>query len=176
MTPSNRLEFLAWYEQQKNKLFDLQRELTDYCISDVDILAKSCLTYRDIFLDVTRSENIENDIGIDPFQHCLTIASVCNLVYRRNFMISKTIALIPEYGLNMGQNHSHKQLLWLKYVSTKNNIRIKHCKNGGEEKIGPYFLDGFDVNTNIAYGCPKCFKSTTFNTIKQDTMGTWVFR
>ena len=77
MTPSNRLEFLAWYEQQKNKLFDLQRELTDYCISYVDILAKCCLTYRDIFLDLTRSENIENEIGIDPFQHCLTIACCC---------------------------------------------------------------------------------------------------
>ena len=135
MTPSNRLEFLSWFEKQKDKLFGLQ--LKDYCISDVDILAKSCLTYRDIFLDVTRSEHIENDIGdkSDPFQHCFTIASVCNLVYRRNFMKTKTIALIPEYGLNLGQNHSHKQLLWLKYISIKDNVYIKHCKKVEKKKL-----------------------------------------
>ena len=80
-------------------------------------MAKSCLIYRDIFLDVTRLEQIENNIVIDPFKHCLSIASVCYLVYRRNFMKSKTIALIPKYGLNLGQNHSHKQLQWLKYIS-----------------------------------------------------------
>ena len=51
---------------------------------------------RDIFLEVTKSDLIENDCGIDPFQSCLTIASICNLVYRRNFMKQKTIALIPE--------------------------------------------------------------------------------
>ena len=42
-------------------------------------------------------------------------------------------------------------------------------------------MDGFDVQTNTGYefhaclfhGCPKCYKPTTFNTIKQDTMGTF---
>jgi hypothetical protein len=178
MSISNREDFLIWYETTKDKLFDLQKELEEYCISDVDILSKSVLTYRDIFLEVTKSALIENDTGIDPFQSCLTIASVCNLVFRRNFMKPKTIAIIPEYGLNMGMNHSHKQLLWLKYVSINNNINIQHCKNGGEHKIGKYYLDGYDANTNTGYefhgclfhGCPKCFKPSTFNTIKQETM------
>jgi hypothetical protein len=178
MSVNNRQEFLNWYESTKNNLFDLKKELEEYCISDVDILSKSVLTYRDIFLEVTKSQQIEDDNGIDPFQSCLTIASVCNLVFRRNFMKPKTIALIPEYGMNMGMNHSHKQLLWLKYISTAKNIVIKHCKNGGEFKIGKYFLDGYDPITNTGYefhgclfhGCPKCYKPSTFNTIKQETM------
>jgi hypothetical protein len=66
-------------------------------------------------------------------------------------MKPKTIAIIPEYGLNMGMNHSHKQLLWLKYISINNNINIQHCKNGGEHKIGKYHLDVYDANTNTGY-------------------------
>ena len=131
MSTSSRSEFFAWYELQKDKVFNLSKEITTYCISDVDILSKSCLSYRDIFLEATKCEKIIDDIGIDPFQNCLTIASVCNLVFRRNFMIENTIAVLPEYGLNMGENHSHKQLLWLKYMSSKTNTYIQHCKNGG---------------------------------------------
>jgi hypothetical protein len=146
----------------------------------VDILTKSCLTYRDLFIEVTKSDKKDNDEGIDPFAKCLTIASVCNYIYRRNFMREKTIPIIPEYGLNLGRNHSHKQLLWLKYISVTNNTHIRHCKNGGEMKIGNYYLDGYDALTQTGYefhgcifhGCPKCQKSTTFNTIKQETMGS----
>jgi hypothetical protein len=93
-------------------------------------------------------------------------------------MKPKTLALIPEYGLNMGMNHSHKQLLWLKYISINNNINILHCKNGGEHKIGKYYLDGYNANTNTEYefhscifhDCPKCFRPSTFNTIKLEAM------
>jgi hypothetical protein len=180
MSRVGRSEFLEWHSKQKDKLFNLTEELEKYCQSDVDILTKSCLTYRDIFLQATKSDKISNDMGIDPFVQCLTIASVCNFIYRRNFMKPQTIAIIPEYGLNLGRNHSHKQLLWLKYISTKNNIYIRHCKNGGEQKIGNYYLDGYDALTKTGYefhgcifhGCPKCQKPTTFNTIKHETMGS----
>jgi hypothetical protein len=58
-------------------------------------------------------------------------------------MPEESIAVIPEYGLNLGRNHSHKHILWLKYISVKENIYIIHCKNGGEMKIGNYYLDGY---------------------------------
>jgi hypothetical protein len=51
---------------------------------------------------------------------------------------------------------------------------MRHCKNGGEHKIGKYFLDGYDAKTNSGYefhGCPRCYKKSTFNTIKQVTKG-----
>jgi len=95
-------------------------------------------------------------------------------------MPSKSIAIIPEYGLNLGQNHSHKQILWLKYISISQNKRIQHCKNGGEKKIGNYFLDGYDEANNNGYefhgclfhGCPKCFSPSTFNSLKRESMGS----
>ena len=36
-------------------------------------------------------------------------------------MIPKSIALIADYGFDPTQNYSHKQMLWLKYISYKNN-------------------------------------------------------
>ena len=77
-------------------------------------------------------------------------------------------------------------LQWLKFISWKNNIFIQHAKNGGEKKLGNYRLDGYsEVNFNgrliktgyefngcFWHGCPKCFKSTTFNFIKQELFAT----
>jgi hypothetical protein len=42
-------------------------------------------------MEITKTETME---GIDPFINCVTLASLCHLVFRRNFMIPKTIALI----------------------------------------------------------------------------------
>jgi hypothetical protein len=121
-------------------------------------------------------------IKINLTEKCIGKKLVCNYIYRRTFMREKTIPIIPEYGLNLGRNHSHKQLLWLKYISVTNNTHIRHCKNGGEMKKGNYYLDGYDALTQTGYefhgclfhGCLKCQKSTTFNTIKQETMGSRV--
>ncbi|KAJ8030237.1 hypothetical protein HOLleu_26586 [Holothuria leucospilota] len=38
-------------------------------------------------------ELVTRKIGVDPFKQCITIASACNLVFRRNFMKPKSIAV-----------------------------------------------------------------------------------
>tara|TARA_Y100000389_G_C17447222_1_gene512360 strand:+ start:1053 stop:2354 length:1302 start_codon:yes stop_codon:yes gene_type:complete len=48
-------------------------------------------------------------------------------------------------------NISKKQLEWLYYISITHNINIKHAKNGGEVKIGQYFVDGFCEDNNTIY-------------------------
>ena len=55
-------------------------------------------------------------VDVDPFSTANTIASVCHHVYRKLFMQTKTIAVIPEYGLNPSQNYSNKQIIWLKFI------------------------------------------------------------
>ncbi|WAR07908.1 hypothetical protein MAR_017866 [Mya arenaria] len=40
----------------------------------------------------------DSNIGIDPFENCITIASACNLVYRTNFLEHESIAVIPPHG------------------------------------------------------------------------------
>ena len=49
MSCSDREAFLKWYETKQNEIFDLQKELLEYCISDVEILASSCLIFRKLF-------------------------------------------------------------------------------------------------------------------------------
>ena len=37
----------------KNDTFDFQKEMTKYCISDVDILLKACLKFRELLRNKT---------------------------------------------------------------------------------------------------------------------------
>ena len=55
MSERRRKEFYVWYEAQKreNRVFDLQEELLAYCISDVDILKRCCIQFRELFMQIT---------------------------------------------------------------------------------------------------------------------------
>jgi hypothetical protein len=58
MAPEEREKFHEWHKLQAGKPFDLQQELYKYCLSDVDILKKGCLKYRQILMDITRQEHV----------------------------------------------------------------------------------------------------------------------
>lgn len=55
MKDDDRASFLTWHEKQRSegKIFNLQKELIEYCESDVNILAKSALKFRQIFITVS---------------------------------------------------------------------------------------------------------------------------
>ena len=81
MKPEGRKEFLECYLQrvQENYIFDMKKEIVEYCRSDVDILRKGCSKFREEFLEIA---------NIDPFQY-LTIASVCMAIYLSLIHISE---------------------------------------------------------------------------------------
>jgi len=89
-----RADFLKWYETVTNMQFDFQKEILEYCRSDVDILRKACLKFRDLLMKCTgTSEEIIDDKGeiliklnraVDPF-HYVTIASVCMGIFKTIF-------------------------------------------------------------------------------------------
>lgn len=133
MVISKKEEFEKWYATVKNNTFDFKNELFSYCENDVDLLARGCLSFRQIILDLT---------GIEPFFKCHTIASLCHVIYRTKFMIPETIAIIPEIGYNPYYNSSIKSHIWLAYYSKVHNVYINHSKNGREFKVGKYLLDG----------------------------------
>lgn len=78
MMPEDRHEFMAWYDEHQHDCFQFEEEIIKYCRSDVDILRRGSLKFRSIFMQMT-SRNDEE--GIDPFAHCILIASACNLVF-----------------------------------------------------------------------------------------------
>ena len=85
---NDRKKFLKWHQDRidENYVFDFRKELEDYCRSDVDILRRSMLKFREDFITIA---------NIDPLQY-ITIASVCMNVYRSKFMPENTIGIIKD--------------------------------------------------------------------------------
>ena len=171
MKPDERAKFLKWYDDRMSEkhIFDFQREILEYCRSDVDILRRGIMKLREDFIQ------LEN---IDPLRY-ITITSVCMTIYRSNYMPKKTIAIVPEYTKT--DNFSKISIMWLNYLSNGNNI--KHALNGGEKELTigdkTYKVDGFCKETNTVHefygcfwhGCPNCYKPNIINSKNQKDMG-----
>ena len=190
MKPEVRKAFLAWHKEQveSNYVFDFQKEIVKYCRSDVDILRKCCMSFREMLRDKT---------DIDPFEKCLTIASYCHEVYRTNFLKKDTIAVF-QHDRQLKTKQSNMAVKWLSYEIERNDIHIQHVRNGGEKRVGRYSLDGYCEERNTAYefqgcfwhgklckvilkiekililfpciGCPKCYTRETVNPVNGKTM------
>ena len=149
MKPGEREAFIAWHDEQvaNNYRYDFREEIIKYCRSDVDILRNCCLQYREMFRDET---------DIDPFNKALTIASYCQEVYRTNFLKKDTIAIFNN-DRQWKIKQSNVAVTWLSYISEKEDLYIKHVRNGGEKRVAPYSLDGYCEETNTAYEFQGCF-------------------
>ena len=149
MKPAEREAFIAWHQEQveNNYVFDFRKEIIKYCRSDVDILAKCCLLYREMF---------RKETGIDPFDKALTIASYCHEVYRTNFLKKDTMAIFSNHR-QLKTNQSNRAVKWLSYISEKEGICIQHVRNGGEKCVGSYSLDGYCEETHTAYEFQGCY-------------------
>ena len=149
MKPGEREAFIAWHDEQvaNNYRYDFREEIIKYCRSDVDILRKCCLLYREMF---------RNETGIDPFNKALTIASYCQEVYRTNFLKKDTIAVFNN-DRQLKIKQSNKAVKWLSYISEKEGLYIQHVRNGGEKRFNNYSLDGYCEETHTAYEFQGCF-------------------
>ena len=149
MKPAEREAFIAWHQEQveNNYVFDFRKEIIKYCRSDVDILAKCCLLYREMF---------RNETDIDPFDKALTIASYCHQVYRTNFLQKDTIGVFSNHR-QLKTNQSNTAVKWLSYTAEKEDIHIQHVRNGGEKRFGNYSLDGYCEETHTAYEFQGCY-------------------
>ena len=156
MKPEAREAFMTWHQEQveNNYVFDFRHEILKYCRSDVDILAKCCLLYREMLKEVTAMG--DDETGIDPFDKAMTIAGYCMQVYRTKFLEKDTIALLPQHQ-ELKRKQSHEALQWLSYTAEKEEIRIQHARNGGEKRVGNYYLDGYCEETHTAYEYQGCY-------------------
>ena len=171
MKTQDREKFLQWYDDRinENYVFVFKKEIIEYCRSDVDILRRCMLKFRQNFID---QENI------DPLKY-ITIASVCMTIYRGNYMPKNTIAVVD--NVVQTENHSVVSIAWLDYISKKNNIKIQHALEGGEKCINSNLkVDGFCQSSNTVYefqgcfwhGCPDCYKPDVINNKNQSDMKT----
>ena len=109
MKPKARTAFLAWHAEQRRKkaVFDFRPELIKYCRSNVDMLRRCCLRF---------SYTVKGLCGLNPFEHCITIASLCNLIYRSMFLKEDTIGMISRLGYRKTAQQSLVAYRWLAYV------------------------------------------------------------
>lgn len=170
MSMNDRGEFEKWHDGQvaKNVVFDFQKELVEYCQSDVKLLKEGCLQFKKLF---------EERSGFNPFDH-VTIASACNHDLRQNRMAPQTIASEPLLGWRRTTNQSKVALEWLHWVNFSLNQttnhplafhtpRLQHAGNGGDFRVpgSRYTVDGYDKYTNTVYefhgcfwhGCQECY-------------------
>ena len=169
MSSSERKDFLQWYQKKidENYVYNFKNELREYCRSDVDILRRSMMKFREDFI------KLEN---IDPLQY-VTIASVCMTIYRSNYMPNFSIAVVNEKKC---ETYSKISICWLDWLSKKDGINIKHALNGGEETLPFGKVDGFCEESKTVYefqgcfwhGCQKCFSNDMINTKNQMDMLT----
>ena len=169
LTKKNREEFDKWYATTANKVFNFRKEMEAYCRSDVDILRRGCTEFRKLFMQIA---------NVDPFQY-VTIASVCQAIYRSQFLPQNTISICSETPTD---NYSIKSIKWLKYISQKENVNIRHACNGGEQgfRLDGHFykVDGYCKETNTIYqfhgcyfhGCRRCYDELTVNKVSQHNM------
>jgi len=96
---------------------------------------------------------------IDPFQY-ITIASVCQVIYRSQFLPQNTIGIADEAQVD---TYSVKSIQWLEYIAQKENIHIRHACNEGEQCITvngnrrSYKVDGYCKETNTIYQFHGCY-------------------
>jgi hypothetical protein len=173
MKAKEREEFIKWHDLKlKNQeVFDFKKEMQAYCESDVDILRRCCLKFREEYLSIA---------NIDPFRY-MTIASVCMAIYRDKCMPEKSIAYIQGKD-----KYSKIAISWLDFVGSTQRLYIQHAMTGGEYYI-PVILngkpkqlkvDGFCNKTNTVYqfhgclfhGCLKCYKPNDISPFKKTTM------
>ena len=171
MNTKEREEFLRWHQEltKAEYVFNFETEIEEYCRSDVDILRRCCLQFKQLMEEVC---------NLDPFKHCVTIASACNRVFRQEFLEENTIGLIPAQGYQPTRKYSVMALQWLSWIHHHKGERILHALNGGEQRIGNSYVDGYDPAKKTIYefmgclwhGCPKCYLPDTVNPVNETRM------
>ena len=174
MRPGKHEAFTAWYDQQVQSgyVFRMHDELVAYCSVDVTILREGMLAFCRKFQQVN---------GVNPLRHAITIASICNKVYRAQHMPPMSIPYVKESGYFPQQNHSYKAVEWLVWISQQYPGKLQHVQNGGEYRprdagTGP--VDGYHEPSRTCFefygcywhGCSKCYRDDDENTCVKCSM------
>ena len=131
------------YQVRRNVRFHFQREIIEYCKSDVALLKAGCEAFQQEF---------ERQAGFSPMTKCITIASAYNLYWRKHHLTPNTITVEPLGCWRVAKvNQSLKALQWIYYQEHQlpkqgaSADRICHIRNGGEQSVrtiaDTYFVD-----------------------------------
>ena len=114
-------------------------EMQKYCRADVELLSKTVLKFRKMFID---------KLDTDPFRYT-TLASLCMGIYMNKFIPEKTIV-----GNNTEKQDSIVCREWLSYLNNNNICRevpisVKYYENCNihKHKVGEKLCRYYDCKT-----------------------------
>jgi hypothetical protein len=131
--------------------WNFQEQLKKYCKQDVDILTIAVMKFREQFKSITE---------LDPITRNFTLASVAMEHFRSSVLKKDDIGITPIGGYIQKRNQSQKANIWLDWINSQ-----KEGKLLKEQKIGPYYLDGYIPEENHVFeffgcyyhGCETCY-------------------
>lgn len=167
MKTEDAKDFDKWYDENKNVVFDFDKEFVAYCESDVNVLREAWSVFTQQFMSLEVRPGVENELN--PVNY-ITIASYCQAIYRCYFMPANSINIIKETN----QNTSVAELEYILHL--ERNILNRPVDR--QMKIGKYFVDAYDSITNTVYefngcyfhGCNKCYERNRLNRNNSKTM------
>ena len=63
-------------------------------------------------------------------------------MFRRKFLEPHTIGIVPHGSYRCSDKHSVVAIKWLEWLQESEKIKIRHARNGGEVRVGPFKVDG----------------------------------
>ncbi|XP_074596399.1 uncharacterized protein LOC141851557 [Brevipalpus obovatus] len=136
-------ELLAWFEDNKDKVWNLKAELIKYCANDVLILRMCVMEFRSL---------VKRMVAIDPLTRSFTLASVAREIFRAKMLVGGFMAITPPKGYSERYS-SIERCAWLDMLEILRRIKLRR-----EFRVGPYFVDGYchETGENIfLYGHPE---------------------
>lgn len=152
MKPKSAAACEKWLsEMPVDRIWNFRNEIIKYCNNDVKILTKSIMEFRKQFQNIT---------GLDPITRRFTIAGVAKEHFMADFLSEGTLCVTPTNGFIPNRNASMSSNIWLDYQQSV----VMRETIYREQKVGPYFVDGFIPETKTVFeflgcfwhGCDKC--------------------
>ena len=154
MKDEKKIDFDKWwcFKQLSNYKWNQKDEMKAYCISDVNILQRGMLKFRELFLKIA---------NIDPLRY-ITIASVCMTIYR-HYYIDKSFperAIVYEDTLKYEKSADIKKHIKEEFQKETNAVVFKDKLFGCYsyeliKKIRPAFFGGRTNAVKLLYHFKK---------------------
>ena len=132
---------------KKARIVPLQGNVLEWYLKDNGIFRRN----------LNFAKTVKGLCNINPFEQCITIASLCNLIFHTMFLKKETIAIITHVGYKKKAKQSAVACRWLSYVAQQRGVYIQHGHNVGERRVGPCFLDDCCDDTRTDYQFHECF-------------------
>jgi hypothetical protein len=157
----------------KKEIYNFNKKLSEYCISDCYLLRHACETFSLVIWDIGNA---------NPFTESATIAGMCNIIFRRQYLEENKIAIIPANWYSWKSKQSLIAIKFLLSEKLRFGIKIQNAGVAGEFRTPTGHLVDVNAILNkkptvweyqgcIFHACKDCFRMSN-KAIENDPFST----